>query len=85
MIQETVRYDELLQVISKWPPALKFTLIRDLLQSLEPAVATLQPVEPMMPTNTLAQALGLLATDEPAPSDDEVDQMLEDARMEKYG
>lgn len=85
MIQEPVRYDELMQVLSKWSPALKFTLIRDLLQSLEPAVATLQPTEDKASTSTLGQALGLLATDEPAPNDDEIDQILVDARMEKYG
>lgn len=85
MIQEPVRYDELMQVVSKWSPALKVTLIRDLLQSLEPAVATLQTSEPTEQINTLEQALGLLETDKPAPDDDEVKQIMRDARMEKYG
>lgn len=85
MIQEPIRYDELMQVISKWSPALKFTLIQDLLQSLEPAVTTLQATDTKKPVNTLDQALGLLATDTTAPSDDEVEQILVDARMEKYG
>ena len=85
MIQEPVPYNELLQVVSKWSPALKFTLIRDLLQSLEPTVATLQPPQPSEPQSTLEQALGLLATNAPAPSDDEVQQILVESRAEKYG
>jgi len=85
MIQEPIRYDELLQVISTWSPALKFTLIQDLLQSLEPAVATLQPRNHNESVSTLEQALGLLATDDPAPNDDEVQQILIESRMEKYG
>lgn len=34
---------------------------------------------------TLDRALGLLATDRPAPSDAEVEQWLEERRQEKYG
>lgn len=85
MIQEPVRYDELIQVVSKWSPALKFTLIQELLRSLEPAMATLQSAGYKEPTNTLDQALGLLATDEAAPDDDGVKKILADARMERYG
>jgi len=85
MIQEPIRYDELLQVVSTWSPALKFTLIQDLLQSLEPAVATLQPRKAKESQSTLEQALGLLATDDSAPNDDEVQQILVESRMEKYG
>lgn len=35
--------------------------------------------------HTLEKALGLLATDHPAPSDAEVEQWLEQQRTEKYG
>lgn len=34
---------------------------------------------------TLDRALGLLATDQPAPTDEEVEQWLEEHRQEKYG
>jgi hypothetical protein len=34
---------------------------------------------------TLNRALGLLATNRPAPSDEEVEQWLEEHRQEKYG
>jgi hypothetical protein len=34
---------------------------------------------------TLGKALGLLATDKPAPSDSEIEQWLDERRVEKYG
>lgn len=34
---------------------------------------------------TLDRALGLLATDQPAPTDADVEQWLEEHRQEKYG
>ena len=33
---------------------------------------------------TLSQALGLLATDQPAPTDADVEKWLTEARLEKY-
>lgn len=84
MIREPVRYEELIQVVSKWSPALKFNLIQDLLRSLEPTFAPTSSISSEKPTRTLDQALGLLATDSRAPTDEEVDQILVDARMEKY-
>lgn len=85
MIQEPVRYEELVQVVAKWSPTLKFNLIQDLLKSLEPTVIGTQPLRERAPTQTMEQAAGLLATDEPAPSDDEVDKILLESRLEKYG
>ena len=41
--------------------------------------------QPKARRRTLSQALGLLATDEPAPSDAEVTEWLREARLEKYG
>jgi hypothetical protein len=35
--------------------------------------------------NTLTEALGLLANGQPPPTDEEVERMLDERRMEKYG
>lgn len=41
--------------------------------------------QPHLRPQTLSQALGLLATDQPAPTDAEVEQWLAEVRLEKYG
>jgi uncharacterized protein (DUF433 family) len=46
-------------------------------------IARVEP--PKQRRRTLDRALGLLATDGPAPTDDEIKQWLDDHRMEKYG
>ncbi len=43
------------------------------------------PTSPHIKRNTLKDALGLLATDQPPPSDEEVQMWLDEHRMEKYG
>ena len=37
------------------------------------------------PTGNLAHLIGLLKADGPPPTDEEIDRMLHDARMERYG
>jgi hypothetical protein len=41
--------------------------------------------QPHLRSRTLSQALGLLATEQPAPTDAEVKKWLTEARLEKYG
>ena len=52
---------------------------KDILKML---MGELKPVQPKR--DTLSQALGLLATDNPPPSDSEVKVWLEDTRLRKY-
>ena len=58
-----------------------FTLVQEVLKSLEPEFKVTQPKR----SNTLDNALGLLATNEPAPSDEEIEQWLDEYHIEKWG
>ena len=52
----------------------------------EPASANADPQPEKRPRNrTLHRALGLLATDKAAPTDEEVERWLDEHRQEKYG
>ena len=52
-----------------------------MLKTLEPEFKMTRPKR----RKTLNKALGLLATNQPAPSDEEIEQWLDEYRMEKYG
>ena len=79
--ENALTYEAVLQTANHWPPAQRFALIQDLLKTLEPAA-----LEPTFPKRqTLSKALGLLKTDRPAPTDEQVAHILHDARTEKYG
>jgi len=73
-------YETILGAIRRWPPERRFALVQDVLDTLAAEV-----VSSRLRRKTLAKALGLLATDRPAPSDTEVRQWLDERRMEKYG
>jgi hypothetical protein len=78
--QENTDYDTILQIIANWPPNRRFVLVQDVLKTLAPAV------EPPRPRRkTLHEARGLLATDQPPPTDEQIQQWLDERRMEKYG
>ena len=77
---ETTNYENVIQLIHTWSPARRFSLVQDILNSLAPNLAP----SPPRTKSTLQEALGLLATDRPAPSDAEVQQWLEERRMGKY-
>lgn len=73
-------YEDVLRIIHGWPPARRFSLVHDVLRMLAAETERDQPRAP-----TLTEALGMLATDRPAPSDAEVDAWLDERRMRKYG
>lgn len=77
---EITSYKTVLDIVSNWPPAIRFSLVQDILDTLAP-----QAEIPRSKRNTLEKALGLLATEGPAPSDAEIQQWLDEHRMEKYG
>ena len=52
----------------------------------EPNEAPKQETEPTQPKrNTLETIAGFLKKDQPAPTDEEVERLLDERRMEKYG
>lgn len=70
-------YNKILQLVNQLPVRQRFALVHDVLNTLEP--------QPMQKEPTLPRALGLLATTKEPPSDDQVDQWLDEYRTEKYG
>lgn len=70
-----VTYEAVLQIVYQLPARQRFALIHDVLKSLEPTPAK-KP--------TLSQALGLLATEVNAPTDEEIDAWLDEERMEQF-
>jgi hypothetical protein len=79
-VSETSDYESILAVVSKWPPARRINLLQDVLKTLVPETQTRRPQR-----KTLEKALGLLDTGHPAPSDQEIQQWLDEHRIEKYG
>jgi hypothetical protein len=77
---EPITYENIIKTVREWPPARRFALVQDVLNTLAP---TAPPDKPRR--KTLDKALGLLATARPAPSDAEIEQWLDERRMEKYG
>ena len=77
---KTNNYDSVLQTVRQWPPNRRFALVRDVIDSLATEVLPSQPRR-----KTLQEALGLLARSGPAPSDAEIQQWLDEHRIEKYG
>ena len=69
-------YETVLKTVRQWPPERRLALVQDVLSTLAPEVSSSQPKR-----KTLEEALGLLATDQPAPSDDEIQQWLNERCM----
>jgi hypothetical protein len=76
-------YDNVLSIVRQWTMAERYALVQDVLKTLAPESA--DPALPHVRERTLQRALGLLATQQPAPTDEEVQQWLDEHRMEKYG
>jgi hypothetical protein len=78
----TPEYNSLLKTVSSWPADARLSFAHDLLGTLRHET-TLS--EPRPKRDTLARALGLARGTGPAPDDAEVERILGEARMEKYG
>jgi len=72
--------ESVLHIVRRWPPAQRFVLMQELLKTLAPPEPDALP----KPT-TLDQARGLLTTDRPPPSDDDVTRWLDERRNERFG
>ena len=73
-------YRQVLESIRNWKVEWRLALVRDILHGLSDEHRRLRP-----PAATWHKARGLLRTDRPAPSDEEVRRWLEEHRLEKYG
>jgi dihydroneopterin aldolase len=74
--RRTISYETVLDAVRQWPPDRRFALVQDVLSTLAPKVLSPQPKP-----KTLEKALGLLATSQPAPSDAEIKQWLDEHRI----
>lgn len=77
---ELEQYQEILTSASKLPSSLRLSLAQAILRTLELDLG--KGTRKKMPAS---EALGLLAGPYPAPSDNEVKQMITDYLSEKYG
>lgn len=80
---ENIHYEATLNAIRQWTMAQRIALLQDVLKTLAPE--TTESALPRVRERTLQRALGLLATEQPAPTDEEVQQWLDEHKMEKYG
>ena len=71
-------YEEVLKTVEAWPPDQRLTLVQDILKTLATPPQGSHPRR-----RTLKHALGLLETGV-APSDEQVQQWLDEQRLEKY-
>ena len=63
----------------KLPPSDRLALVRAIIESLQNT-----PVSESDRSGAIRRMRGLLKTDQPAPTDEEVVTMLEERRVEKY-
>ncbi len=75
--RENLSYESIIGIVRAWTSSQRFALVQDILK-------TLAPEEPRAKKQTLAKALGLAATENRPPDDEEVRKILEEARLEKY-
>jgi len=68
---------EIWEAVRLWPPPMRLSLASKILQSLE--------AEQEGPKKSLRDIVGILATDRPPPTDEEVQRILDEERMVKYG
>jgi hypothetical protein len=71
--------ETVLQIVRHWPQSEQLALAHAILADAHKA-ALLQP--PAVPSTTLR---GILSTGQPAPSDEEVERILDEERAKKYG
>lgn len=77
MSADVAEYEQILARVRAWSAARRLSLVQDVLTTLAPAERE--------PRHTLERARGLLAGEQPAPSDEEIAQWLDERRSERYG
>ncbi len=74
-------YHTILSRVRRWPVEKRIASLEDVLRTLVPGEGPAS----IRPKDTFSKALGLLRTEKPSPTDEEVDAMLTEHRLEKYG
>ncbi len=81
--QAPADYDATLARVNAWPEHYRLALMQDILRALTAADAP--QAAPRKQRHGLERARALRPTDQPPPSDEEVERWLEEHRAEKYG
>ena len=71
---------DILDRVKTWTPALRMDLARRVLETLEPPGISIPPRQ-----MSLEEVVGLIKTDQPAPSDAECEKIIGEERLRKYG
>jgi len=76
---EPAEYHDVFETVRQWPPEARRDLLRDVLM-------TLHDEGPPRPTRGFSadEVIRLLKPDQPAPTDEECDRILEEELMKKY-
>ncbi len=77
---DSLTHETILATVREWPVEERLALLHEVLQTLHPDAAPREVHRP-----TLSRALGLAATDQPAPDDTTVKAWLAERRQAKYG
>lgn len=80
MATQTVTHESIVKIVQTWSTDRRLQLVEDILRNLK-----VENEEAPVRKKTLRTALGLLSTNNPPPTDEEIDQWLDERRMEKYG
>jgi hypothetical protein len=77
---EPTEYHTIFETVRHWPPEARRELLRDVRK-------TLDDDHPSRPTRGYSadEAIALLKSDRPAPTDEECERILEEELMRKYG
>jgi hypothetical protein len=75
-MSSTLDYDKVLKAVADWPPEQRASLAHALIDTLRPA----RRAKP-----TLDELVGVARGTGPAPTDEDVEQWLDEDRMRKYG
>ncbi len=80
MSAPSLDHDTIMHAVQQWPREQQLELAREILQ----AAATNTP-RPAPSQDSWQRLVGILATDQPAPSDEEIERWREERREQKYG
>jgi hypothetical protein len=71
---------DVVNLVKDWPLDIRISLARRILETAERPAIIETPR-----TLSLDQVIGILKTDDPPPTDEECERIIEEERMRKYG
>jgi hypothetical protein len=78
-------HDTILETVRQWPRDAQLALARELLRAAVVSSEYDDLAEIPASGGSWRNLIGLLATDQPPPSDEEIERWREERRIEKYG